>query len=116
MKIRKKPFIIYPDNNYKRYWDVLVAILLVISVVTTPVDLAFPSYSEDDDGYKYFIYTIDFLFLFDIIINFNSAFENHLLELEDDRKAIILNYLKLWFFIDFFSIFPFELILKLLID
>lgn len=85
---------------------------MVISVVTTPIDLAFPNYSEDNEGYSDFIYAIDFLFLIEIIINFNTAFENNLLEIEDDRKAIFLNYIKLWFFIDFFSIFPFELILK----
>jgi hypothetical protein len=111
-KIRKKPYIIYPNNIYKRYWDILVALLLVISVITTPIDLAFPLYSEKNDGYSDFIYLIDFLFLIDIILNFNSAFENNLLELEDDRKAIVINYLKLWFFIDFFSIFPFEYIFK----
>lgn len=93
-------------------WDILIALLLVISVVTTPIDLAFPSYSSDDDGYRYFLYAIDLLFLIDIVINFNSAFENDVLEIEDNRKSICLNYLKLWFFIDFFSIFPFELVLN----
>jgi hypothetical protein len=84
----------------------------VISVITTPIDLAFPRYSEENESYTDFLFAIDFFFLVEIIINFNSAFENNLLEIEDDRKAIFLNYIKLWFFIDFFSIFPFELILK----
>ena len=83
----------------------------MLSVVTTPIDLAFPLYSSDNYGYKFFLYGMDLIFFVDIIINFNSAFENDLLEIEDNRKSICLNYFKLWFFIDFFSIFPFELIL-----
>jgi hypothetical protein len=93
-------------------WDVLIAIVLVISVVTTPIDLAFPNYSQDSLGYKSFLYAIDLIFLIDIFVNFNSAFEDDYLEIIDDRKTICLNYIKLWFFIDFFSIFPFELILE----
>jgi hypothetical protein len=93
-------------------WEILTAIILILSVLTTPIDLAFPAYSEDNLGYKSFLYAIDLLFLIDIIVNFNSAFENDFHEIIDDRKSICLNYLKLWFFIDFFSIFPFELILK----
>jgi hypothetical protein len=94
-------------------WDVLIAIVLILSVITTPIDLAFPAYSEDKDnlGYISFLYAIDLIFLIDIFVNFNSAFEDEYLEIIDDRKSICMNYIKLWFFIDFFSIFPFELIL-----
>ena len=46
------------------------------------------------------------MFLFDILINFNTAiFKKGLLI--NDRKVIIKNYLKLWFWIDLVSSFPY---------
>jgi hypothetical protein len=111
-----KPFIIYPNNPNKVRWDVLMSLILVLSVITTPIDLAFQNYGDNNLGYKSFLYAIDILFLIDIIVNFNSAFEDDYLEIIDDRKSICLNYIKLWFFIDFFSIFPFELVLNEFMD
>ena len=52
--------------------------------------------------------TIDLLFVFDIIIIFNSAFYNEFNEILDDRKVIAKNYLTGWFTIDVVAIIPFD--------
>ena len=80
---RKLPLIIYPNNINKIRWDIFMSIVLIISVITTPIDLAFPYYSENIDGYSNFLYVIDILFLIDIFITFFTAYENELLEIED---------------------------------
>jgi hypothetical protein len=41
---------------------------------------------------------------------FFSAFEDFDLKINDNLKDIAINYLKGWFFIDFISIFPIDLI------
>ena len=70
-----------------------MAFLLLSSVIITPLDLAFPDYCDSNIYYKFFTYTLDFLFLADIILTFFSAYENEALEIEDNRSKIIKNYI-----------------------
>ncbi len=65
-------------------WDILASIILIVSVITTPIDIAFPSYSENIFEYSIFLYIIDILFLIDIIVTFNSAYENDIYDIVDD--------------------------------
>jgi hypothetical protein len=44
---KRKKFILYPDEYFKLRWDIFVAILLIISVIVTPLDIAFPRISEN---------------------------------------------------------------------
>lgn len=53
-------------------------------------------------------YVIDFFFLLDIIVSFNSAYYEREVDLIEDRKLIACHYLKTWFFIDVLSILPFD--------
>jgi hyperpolarization activated cyclic nucleotide-gated potassium channel 1 len=94
----------------KILWDILMSFILVISCILTPVDLAFPLIRENTLSYNIFLYILDFLFLIDIIVAFFSAFEDFDLKINDNLKDIAINYLKGWFFIDFISIFPIDLI------
>lgn len=87
-----------------------MSFILVLSCVLTPVDLAFPLIRDQNDGYNTFMYTIDVLFLCDILATFFSAFEDYDLKINDDLKDISTNYLKGWFIIDFISILPIDLL------
>jgi len=55
---------------------------------------------------------VDFSFTIDMIVTFFSAqyFPNNL-GVNDDRRNLAAAYIKGWFFIDFFSVFPFERIM-----
>ena len=70
---KRKSCMIYPNDSFKIWWDVFVSIILLISCFSTPLDLAFPQVAENDADYRRFNYTIDCLFLVDIIISFLSA-------------------------------------------
>lgn len=94
----------------KIIWDIFMSFILVLSCILTPVDLAFPLIRDEIESYNRFLYTIDVLFLCDIIATFFSAFEDFDLKINDDLKDIAANYLKGWFMIDFISIFPIDLI------
>jgi hypothetical protein len=91
-----------------------MSFILVLSCVLTPVDLAFPLIRNHYEGYDIFMYTMDFMFLCDILTTFISAFEDYDLKINDNLKDISTNYLKGWFAIDFISIFPIDLIFMLL--
>lgn len=93
-------------------WDLMISIILLVTCITTPFDLAFQEETDAATNYVIFRYVIDFLFGIDIIINFNSATQNQIFEIEDDRTTLSLNYFKGWFWVDFLSIIPFEFIVK----
>lgn len=66
----------YPDDYFKLRWDIFIAILLIISVIATPLDIAFPHISLNNNAYNVFVYILDIIFFIDIIFNFFSAFES----------------------------------------
>ena len=53
---------------------------------------------------------IDFLFMLDILVNFNSAYYDTNGNLVKDRKTIVISYIRTWFLIDFVASFPFDFI------
>ena len=107
-----KELVIYPFFKYKIYWDIFVIFILISSIILTPIDLGFPDIRNENDILNYFMYLIDIIFLFDLIMNFFSAFEDDQMILIDDRKKILKSYFQGWFLIDFCSIFPIDIILS----
>ena len=45
-------------------------------------------------------------FLFDVIVNFFTAYEDNDLVIHDSLKDIAINYIKTWFVFDFISALP----------
>lgn len=62
----------------------------------------------DDDNDPFFIVDtiIDFMFLTDIVINFNSALLLKNGAVNYHRKKITMDYIKTWFFIDLVASLP----------
>ena len=102
--------IIYPDNSYKEAWDLFITLVLLLSCIMTPINIA---YAKNPTTLTESILntTIDCLFLCDIIVNFSAAYYTEDMELVDDRKEIAKTYLSGWFTIDCLAILPFDLIL-----
>lgn len=55
------------------YWDILVVVLLMFTVIVLPVSIAF--YSEDQTEPQWLTLNtlVDFLFVTDIVINFRTG-------------------------------------------
>ena len=70
---KRKQFMSYPNDTSKLWWDVFISLVLLISVFSTPLDVAFPQLSKNIAGFKYFQDTIDILFGIDIFVTFNAA-------------------------------------------
>jgi hypothetical protein len=66
----------YPFFKYKIYWDILIIFILIASIILTPIDLAFTEIRQNSEDFNYFMYSIDLMFLCDLLMNFISAFEN----------------------------------------
>jgi hypothetical protein len=56
-------------------------------------------------------YFVDLGFVIDIIVNFNSAYEDKDQILVSNRKKIATTYVKSWFIIDCIAVVPFDVLL-----
>lgn len=107
--------IIYPENTFRKWWELFITIVLLYSCCATPYHLAFDPEdtrinSLNDVALDQLI--VDSLFLIDLVLNFFFAYYDKDFNIIDDRKKIAVIYLKSWFFVDFFAIFPFDIIFQ----
>jgi hypothetical protein len=111
-EFERKYFMIYPNDRAKVWWDVFISLILIISVFTAPLDIAFPDLTTEYRNYLIFINVVDIIFLIDIFINFISAYQDENYQIIDDRKMIAKEYIRSWFFIDVLAILPFDLLIR----
>ena len=101
--------IISPFNAAHICWDLFVSFLLLVTLITLPLGLAFEQLSAD---VYYFNLTVDCIFILDIIKSFNTGYVNS----DDievmDRYSVTKSYLLGWFIPDLCSSVPIEFILK----
>ena len=101
--------IISPFNAAHICWDLFVSFLLLVTLITLPLGLAFEQLSAD---VYYFNLTVDCIFILDIIKSFNTGYVNS----DDievmDRYSVTKSYLLGWFVPDLCSSVPIEFILK----
>ena len=91
-------------------WDLGVLLLLLTICTIIPWRLAFDGESLN---WEITYYLIDVIFGIDIILTFFTSISSKSGMVEiDDKKIIAVNYLKTWFIIDFFSIVPFDTIIR----
>jgi len=109
-KENTKPFmIIRHDSPGRVIWDILMMILLFYISLGLPYSLGFgqPQTLKDIDG------VLDFVFCFDILLNFRTSYVGSTDTTDTvilDGNKIALRYVKSWFFLDFFSSVPFDLL------
>jgi CRP-like cAMP-binding protein len=104
--IGNSPYILHPNHPLQGVWDLMISVLLGITMITIPLTLAFEGFSERSLPVNV---TIDFIFLLDIVKNFNSGTVNSDDVVILDRKLITRQYITSWFFLDLFSSVPLEL-------
>ena len=96
------PWVILPDNAYKRLWDLVIAIIILYSSIMTPFELAFMDKTKD----SLTDYLIDAFLWIDIIVTFFSAYTDSEENLVKNHKKIIITYLETWFIVDLVSVLP----------
>ena len=105
-------FLLYPEDADKEYWDLFITLVLLLTCFITPYRIAYGSVYDEPWGWQFISYTIDFLFLVDIGVIFNSAFYNDEFLIVEDRKIIAKAYLHSWFVVDLCAIIPFNVIIQ----
>jgi len=99
-----------PDTQRKLLWDSFIGLLIFYSVTIIPYRIGFQRQASPTAVIVDYI--VDTLFMIDICVVFNTTYIEPTTELiVTNRKLIALNYLKLWFWIDFFSTVPIDQII-----
>lgn len=97
--------IIKPNNTKKKYFDIVVVLLLIYTAGLVPF---FTCFVEVVSDFQFaFDLIVDFIFMVDIILSFFTAYEIKPGIFEYRKSKIALNYIKGFFFIDLLTTIPF---------
>ena len=95
-----------PESNFKRFWNIIIILLLIYTASFVPVKTAF--FDDDPHGLAEFEQVLDALFMLDLIIQFFSAYQDPSTGFIEVRpKMIAKNYISSWFLIDATACIPF---------
>ena len=97
-----------PSSTFKTTWNIVIIILLLYTSTVVPYQVAFVE--ADNNLSKFLNYMVDILFVFDICINFLSAYETVNGRYETRIRKIVVQYLTTWFLFDLAATFPTNLL------
>jgi len=106
-RLAKRSWLINPFSIPKVLFDVVMVLLVCYSVIIVPVQLAFGGL--ENGGFRTFEIALDCVFLLDLCLHFNTAYEERG-QMVCDRVLIAKRYLKGLFAVDLLGSFPFFLL------
>lgn len=107
-EIKPLPFILLPDNKLRMAWNLITLVLLLYTASFVPYATSF--LETDSPGLAIWEWIVNGLFMFDLVINFISAYENSDKNIEVRMRVITKNYLGSWFLFDLLACIPFSLL------
>ncbi|CAK81386.1 unnamed protein product (macronuclear) [Paramecium tetraurelia] len=99
------PKVSNPNSSFRIFWELISMIFIFIQMIQIPLVLTYSV--ELSEGFLAFNQFMDVFFYIDMILNFKLAYY-HRGEIIFDRKLIAINYLKLWFWLDFLAVLPYD--------
>eukprot|EP01017_Pseudomicrothorax_dubius_P031564 TRINITY_DN4046_c0_g1_i4.p1 TRINITY_DN4046_c0_g1~~TRINITY_DN4046_c0_g1_i4.p1 ORF type:complete len:587 (+),score=55.26 TRINITY_DN4046_c0_g1_i4:51-1811(+) len=102
--VEKGTYIIHPNNIIYVGFTYILAMVILYAATFLPYQLAF----HGDKDHFWTVTLVRALYAFDMVISFFVAYFDERLLLVINKKKIARNYLKSWFFLDLFTIVPFE--------
>eukprot|EP00520_Triparma_pacifica_P017727 CAMPEP_0118640342 /NCGR_PEP_ID=MMETSP0785-20121206/4703_1 /TAXON_ID=91992 /ORGANISM="Bolidomonas pacifica, Strain CCMP 1866" /LENGTH=1277 /DNA_ID=CAMNT_0006531725 /DNA_START=175 /DNA_END=4005 /DNA_ORIENTATION=- len=103
-------YLIHPHDWKHAFWDVVVSLLIMITVVTMPLGLGWECINVS--LYELNL-IVDTLFMCDVVKNFNTGYVDENESIVMDRYLVTRNYLFGYFIIDIVSSFPIDPILDM---
>ena len=92
-----KTTVFFPISPWKEKWDTIVLFLILYSAVSVPFRVCFSSEAE---GVLWDLeLAMTFVFMADVVFNFNTAYREEAVFIIN-RRLIAINYLRGWFWID----------------
>ncbi|CAD8160415.1 unnamed protein product [Paramecium octaurelia] len=101
----KQPYTFSPNGSMKILWDLLCLLLVIYEMITVPLMIGF-----EIEIIQLFSRISATIFIFDILLNLNTGvyLEG---KLNMNRKDILKEYMKFWFWLDSVSAFPYDIIM-----
>jgi len=109
-RVRTKTAL-HPEGRTKVTWDLLTTGLLIYTLFEVPFHMAFITMSCDLAPLDQFNLFVDIMFCIDILVSFNTGVIERVKGeeiLNDNHQQIAVRYLTGWFFIDFMSSLPLD--------
>lgn len=85
-------------------------IIIIYEMITIPFRMSFEEDNNELSFMQNFDFPFDIIFMTDIMLNLNTSVYINGQNIKN-RKIIIMNYLKLWFWLDLVSSFPYSLVI-----
>ncbi|CAK8993198.1 unnamed protein product [Durusdinium trenchii] len=105
-------YVINPESSkYATYWQFVTFAAMIFVAFVTPVQVGL--FPMRIDGLMIFSLCVDAVFLADMVLQFFTMYPKRSARgiiWEDRLKKITKHYLKTWFFLDFTTLIPFDLI------
>jgi len=101
---------IHPDGVLRRVWDLIQLVLIVYISIAVPVRVGFDKAAYG--GWFIFDLLVDLFFVFDIVLNFLTAYEDENGDLRCAHKEIAGHYTATWLFLDLLAAFPVDYIVR----
>lgn len=98
-----------PVSPVRLSWDAMAAMLLLMEMIVTPLDMVFYGDTQAPEWVSLFGVLSTSFFFIDILLNFNTGFverERPVMK----RWRIFKNYMSGWFWLDLISTIPFDYI------
>ena len=93
-------------DKFRKLWDVAQVVLLIYVAIAVPYRMGFEIDVPWNTTWFWIELCVDVYFMFDILINFRTAYRTEEGELVIQPKKIARNYLHSWFAIDLCACFP----------
>lgn len=102
-----------PSDKWRIRWDYVLLLAMVYVIIFTPFYIAFQVTTGDiSNPYSAVDLFVNIIFMIDILLNFRTSFPNEKGRLVRRHRAIAINYLTGWFWLDLVSSLPWELMLE----
>ena len=73
-KRKLSKFVLLPGMPFRLSWDIIIAVLVFYTAAFLPIVLAFPNAASSFSDLTDFELALDFFFLFDMAVNFRTAY------------------------------------------
>ena len=104
-------YIIAPSSPHRLGWDVVILVLLVYTMIVTPLRLGFDLEAEVLGFWFWLESLIDCLFVADVVVNFLTSYtDEETGKMVSNLCSIANAYVRSWFLLDVVSSIPFDLI------
>lgn len=109
IEIDNSCLVLRPESPIRVAWDIALFFCIIYQAIVLPMRISFEM--AFNEPIFYFEVIVDCMFMFDIIMNFNTGYYYQGNRLVMTRKHIATEYMCPWFFLDVLSSAPYTWIL-----